>query len=343
MSFRSFLKSRAVELVLFAIVLVSAFLMTFVFTGNVQAASATGAVLLLGAAVALVWRYRRDARFYREIGSLVDQLEHPYQLHALMRRPPSSDHAFVFDALQAMGVASANEVSAAKVQAQQHREYVESWVHEVKAPLSAALLTCERTPEPERSLIRGDIDNALREVDQALWYARAENPNADYVIKEIRLIDLVRKACRKEARGLIERGVSVDAAFDEFVAVRTDAKQVGFVLSQIITNAAKYGASKISFEVSIAEDCFGAQTVTLAVRDNGCGIPAADLPRVFDRGFTGTRGRESGSSTGMGLYIASTICRCIGVGLSASSNEESGTTISLGFPQDPRLGRTPQL
>ncbi len=332
-----FLKSRAVELVVFAVALAAVLLMVYVFTGNAQAAASVGAVLLLAFAVALIWRYQHDARFYGEIDGLVNQLEHPYQLHALMSRPPSPEHAAVYDALRVMGAASADEVSAARAQAQRHREYVESWVHEVKAPLAAALLACERTPEPERSLIRGDVEKALREVDQALWYARAENPHADYAIREVRLADLVRAACRKEARGLIERGVSVEIAIDEGVSVRTDEKHIAFVLSQAITNAAKYGATKVSFAARVTEDRFGAQATILAVSDDGPGVPAADLPRIFDRGFTGARGREAGSSTGMGLYIAATICQRIGIGLSAESDGATGTTIRLSFPQDLRL------
>ncbi len=306
-----------------------------VLTGNMQAILPVDAALFLGFTVTLVWRYRRDARFYREIDGLVNQLEHPYQLHALMNRPASPGHAMVFDALRVMGAASANEVADAKNQAQQYREYIESRVHEVKAPLSAALLACERVLDPDRSLIRGDVNKALREVDQALWYARSENPRADYSIREVALVELVRTACRKEARGLIERGVLVDIAIDEAVSVRTDEKHIGFVLSQILTNAAKYGASKISFTAQVAKDQFGAQSVVLSVGDDGSGIPAADLPRVFERGFTGARGREAGSSTGMGLYIAATICRRIGVGLSAASDGATGTTVNLSFPRPP--------
>lgn len=337
MSVGEFLKSREAELVVFAVAFAAISVTVLALTGNAQALLPVGMVLLSAFAVALIWRYRHDARFYGEIDGLVNQLEHPYQMHALMSCPVSPEHVAVFDALRVMGAASANEVAAARAQAQQHREYVESWVHEVKAPLAAALLACERVAEPERSLIRGDVEKALREVDQALWYARAENPHADYAIREVRLADLVRAACRKEARGLIERGVSVDISVDEDVSVRTDEKHIAFVLSQAITNAAKYGAAKISFAAQVAEDQFGAQATILAVIDDGPGIPAADLPRIFDRGFTGTRGREAGSSTGMGLYIAATICRRIGVGLSVTSDGKTGTTIRLSFPQDPRL------
>ena len=332
-----FLKSRMVEIAAFAAVAVAISLMVLVLTGNMQAILPVDAVLLSGFALVLAWRYRRDARFYREIDGLVNQLEHPYQLHALMSRPTSPGHAMVFDALRVMGTASANEVADAKNQAQQYREYIESWVHEVRAPLSAALLACERVPEPDRSLIRGDVNKALREVDQALWYARSENPHADYAIREVALVELARAACRKEARGLIEHGVLVDIAVDEAVSVHTDEKHIGFVLSQVLTNAAKYGASKISFTAQVAKDQFGAQAVILAVSDDGPGVPAADLPRIFERGFTGARGREADSSTGMGLYIAATICRRIGVGLSAASDGATGTTVNLSFPQDPRL------
>lgn len=337
MSFALFLKSRAPLIVLFAVVLLFVSLTVYVLTGNMWSIVPVAGALLGGLALALAWRYRRDAKFYKEVDELASQLEHPYQLHALMTRPSCPEHVVVFEALRAMGTSSANEVSAAREQACRHREYVETWVHEVKSPLAAALLACERVPEPEKSLIRGDVNKALREVEQVLWYARAENPNADYLIRKVALASVVRAACRKEARSLIEQGIAVDVSVDESVVVRTDEKQIGFVLSQIITNAAKYGAGRVSFTAFAAQDEFGAQVVTLAISDDGSGIPAADMPRIFDRGFTGARGRAAGSSTGMGLYIASTICRRIGVGLSAASDGRHGTTMSLSFPQDARL------
>ena len=76
--------------------------------------------------------------------------------------------------------------------------------------------------------------------------------------------------------------------------------------------------------------------MTLAIADDGWGIPEEDVPRVFERGFTGTRGRQVGSSTGMGLYLAATLCQKLGLGLSLSSAEGEGTTVELRFPFDER-------
>ena len=98
--------------------------------------------------------------------------------------PCAPDHAIVFDALKAMGVASAEEVLLANAKADEHREFVEGWVHDVKAPLASCELIAKRVGEPERTQLAPELDRIARLVDTALWYARADCANQDYTIHE---------------------------------------------------------------------------------------------------------------------------------------------------------------
>ena len=70
-----------------------------------------------------------------------------------------------------------------------------------------------------------------------------------------------------------------------------------------MVNAAKYEAHTISFIAFEAQQESSTSSTVLEIKDDGCGIPAEDVPRVFDRGFTGAVGRAHGSATGMGLYL----------------------------------------
>ena len=331
MSFLAYLKDHALVVVVLVLADLAVCAIAVICALQRDAVLLMGLVLLMALAIALAADYLRSRRFYRDISVLVGQLDHPYQLASLITRPHRVDQEAVYEALEAMGQASANEVAEAESKSKEQREYMEAWVHEVKTPLAAALLTAEHVPEPESRVLKADIDRAVKQVEQVLWYARSSTTNKDYVIREHSLAAIVGKACKDNARLLIESGVSIKMEVDPGLMVFADEKQVAFILSQVLTNSAKYGARAICLSAHEEElNCL------LEIEDDGLGVPAQDVPRVFDRGFTGTRGREFASSTGMGLYIAARLCDSMGIGLALSSTEGVGTLVTLAFPRDRR-------
>jgi signal transduction histidine kinase len=123
---------------------------------------------------------------------------------------------------------------------------------------------------------------------------------------------------------------------DEAETVFTDKKQADFIVAQFVENAAKYGAHHVWFSSVCTRMGDGSGRIELRVEDDGRGIPAEDIDRVFERGFTGTRGREGMNSTGIGLYLAARLCKQLGLGLSISSVDGEGTCVTLAFPLDRR-------
>ena len=121
-----------------------------------------------------------------------------------------------------------------------------------------------------------------------------------------------------------------------------DPKWMDFILGQLIDNAVKYRAlpeldgrqAQLSFAARIEDAGTAHERAVLAVRDNGCGISEADLPRIFERGFTGENGRSHAKATGMGLYLARTLCQKMGLSISARSKEGEGTTFEIVFPRE---------
>ncbi|MDD6785816.1 MAG: ATP-binding protein [Eggerthellales bacterium] len=310
--------------------------MVFVLGCGLHAVFAVACALFTGLLVGLAAEYARAKRFYSELDCLSRSLEHPYQIPSLVKKPQSADQALVYDALQTMGVASASEVARAQAAQNENREYMEAWVHEVKTPLAAAQLVAERVPEPESSQLKRELDRANRQVEQVLWYARTLSAEVDYRVHPLELLQVVREVCRQNARFLIEQGVQPVIQLPQGLTVFADEKQTAFIVSQAVVNAAKYGATRITFSSQEAADDAGGKQVALLVADNGRGIAAEDLPRVFERGFTGAHGREEGSSTGMGLYLAATLSQKLGLGLSLSSEIGQGTVFKLVFPFDDR-------
>ena len=182
--------------------------------------------------------------------------------------------------------------------------------------------------------VRGDLDRVESRVEQALYYARSATLSEDFSIEELNLAALARKACRQRSRTLIGAGVSLDFAIDEALEVFADAKWVDFIIGQVLENSAKYGAKTIRFEGAAKDAGTKDGRIELLISDDGDGIPAADVPRVFDRGFTGSQGRTHHKATGMGLYLAAVACDRMGLGLRISSEEGQGTTVTLIFPLD---------
>ena len=230
----------------------------------------------------------------------------------------------------------AADVSESARRLSAYRSYIEAWIHEVKVPIAAAGLAASRLDVAGRAVVLRELDRINAQVEQALWYARSESAELDYTIREVPLARIVKDAYKDNARLLIESGVSVEVAIGEAQRVFTDAKWAAFVISQAVVNAAKYGARHVRASASVEGAGSTDEHTTLELADDGWGIPAADVPHVFERGFTGENGHAQARSTGMGLYLAARICEKLGLGLEIASEEGTGTRMLVSFPHDRR-------
>mgnify|MGYP000417568858 FL=1 len=172
-------------------------------------------------------------------------------------------------------------------------------------------------------------------MERALFYARAESPEKDLVIRETSLEELADQALQNHRALLIQSGVRAETR-DLDQRVYTDGKWVCFLLGQLLQNAARYRSAQPV--VTLSARALG-RRVELTVEDNGIGIPAHELPRIFDRGFTGSNGRSRGGSTGMGLYLARRLATALEIELRAASEEGKGTRMTLLFPARENLSK----
>lgn len=287
-------------------------------------------------AVALGIGYVRRRRFYAELARIVEDLDRMYFASELVDAPDFLEGRLAHEALEAVGKAAADDVSFHRQQAESYRDYIELWIHEIKTPIAAAHLMAADLHGETASKLKAELDRIESYVEQALFYARSTSLARDYAIREIGLADAVRTACKKNARYLIERGAVPSVEVGEDVTVFADASWLAFILGQIVVNAAKYGAAVVRFSAREEDAGTSAARTVLEVADDGQGIPAADVPRVFDRGFTGRNGRAQGSATGMGLYLVAMLCQKMGLGVGLASEEGAGTRVMLAFPHDRR-------
>lgn len=274
----------------------------------------------------------RKLRFYRDIEGRLDALNEKYLLAEVMVEPGFPEGEFLFSTTRTMGSSMAEAVGDARRDMGEYREYIETWIHEVKTPIAAARLCLENHPGPLADSVEDSLFQIEGYVEQALFYARSGAVDRDYAVRALPLNQAVSAALRRYARPLIEAGFRVELGNLDAV-VCSDGKWVEFILGQLISNSLKYRSSspKLVFSQEVKRD-----GVVLSLLDNGPGIPPEDLPRVFDKGFTGANGRLlSTRSTGLGLYLCKKLCARLGLGLSLSCPPGGGTLAALTFP----LGR----
>lgn len=289
--------------------------------------------------LALVLEYRRRASFWKDVETAIEALDRTRYIGDLVDDPSFSEGRLALDAMLALTQLNKDELGELRTQNHDRAQYTELWVHEVKTPLAAAKLVLDRMHGPDVAKLKIELERIEGLVEQALFAARSDTLVNDYLIREVRLADAVGEACKSNMCYLASCGVTLNMQVDPQVTVMADRTWLAFILNQLITNAAKYDASTITF-TTYEEGNEGPHACTvLELRDDGCGIPAADVPRVFDRGFTGEVGRAHGSATGMGLFLVARMCAQMGLDVLLASEESIGTRVQIKFPHDRRRMR----
>ncbi len=276
--------------------------------------------------------FQRRARLL-ELKSILDGLDRKYLFTECVPPPKGLFERKLFDLARLAGRDMIGAVSDAQASQREYREYVERWVHEIKAPLTAARLICRELDGDTRRKLTAELSQIEAHIERALFYARAENPEQDCLFRQIELEKIAAQAIENHRSLLIQNGIRVELE-NMNRAVYTDEKWAVFILGQLLQNAARYrGPEPV---ITLSAKPLGKQ-VQLTVSDNGIGIPAHELPRVFDRGFTGSNGRSRGGSTGMGLYLCGKLSGFLELGLEIVSEEGKRTTVTLTFPTKQNL------
>ena len=265
--------------------------------------------------------------------SILDGLDRKYLFTECVPQPKRLYERRLLDLVRLAGRDMTGAVSDAQASQREYQEYVERWVHEIKAPLTAARLICRELDGDTRRKLTAELSQIEAHVERALFYARAENPEQDCLFRQIELEKIAAQAIENHRSLLIQNGIRLELE-NMNCAVYTDEKWAVFILGQLLQNAARYrGPEPV---ITLSAKPLGRQT-QLIVHDNGIGIPAHELPRVFERGFTGSNGRIRGGSTGIGLYLCRKLAVFLELELRMDSQEGAGTTVTLTFPAKENL------
>lgn len=215
-----------------------------------------------------------------------------------------------------------------------YEEYVESWAHETKIPLSllTVLLDNRREQMPENIAFKLDIvRNRMQEsVNQMLFYARLKGVRKDYLFENIALEECIEDVLEDYRPLLEEKGFKLSTRVSG-MSVYCDRRCLGFLLSQFISNSVKYNdrKKKARIEITCREE---SHHFVLSIRDNGIGVRGCDLPYIFEKGFTGNSEGARKRATGMGLYLAKAIAHDCKLKLEAYSEWGEGFEMRILFP-----------
>ena len=204
-------------------------------------------------------------------------------------------------------------------------EYYTVWAHQIKTPIAAIRLALQNEDTPLSRRLTGEVGRVEQYVQMALTYLRLGSDSSDYVIRSCALDDIVRPAVRRFAGEFIQRKIQLNYQMLNYTVI-TDEKWLGFVVEQVLSNALKYTPQG---SVSIYMEPEG----VLCIRDTGIGIAPEDLPRVFEKGYTGYNGRSHRKASGLGLYLCREILTRLGHSVSVESQVDHGTTIRIDLRQ----------
>lgn len=326
MNRRQYWKNRVPFLLTNLICMVALTVFLLVCGNSISAVLLILAVWALILLAGLFLTYWKRSRQMRQLLDMAGQLSERYLISEVMELPEQAEDQVYYRLLKMAGKSMLEQIGEVQRERQEYKEYIEQWIHEVKTPITAIKLICENNRCSFTRELMAELENINRFTEQALYYARSEHTEKDYSVREISLSDVVHGAIADNKYLLRQNNVAVTVEDVEY-SIYSDDKWLRFILDQLISNAVKYRADQpvLHFFADKKTD-----SIILSVSDNGIGIPQGDLPRIFEKGFTGQNGRTIHSSTGIGLYLCGRLCDKLGIGISASS-EGKGTTISLSF------------
>ncbi len=284
-------------------------------------------LLAIAFAVFLAWRYRQEMAYTRKLAVLAEEPAIDW-FEALPDAVLKRDEQ-INKVLQHAGTSFSREVTDIRKQNLVQGDYITSWVHEAKAPLTAMkLLIDSNRTSPGIDRIQSEWLRLYLLIDQQLYISRLPALESDYLPEETRLSDLVSGEVRELMSWCREKNIAIEMEeLDKTVVA--DPKWSRFVIRQILLNAVKYSPQGGTVWISAHVERTG--HMMLSIRDEGPGIPLHDMPRIFDKGFTGGTGRLHNAATGLGLYLAKNVSDKIGLTLFAESMKGQGTTMTVGF------------
>lgn len=332
MKLTDFLKDRA--FVISARIIALAVILLFMTAFHIAAEPIiiVSVIFLLLAIILEAWEFLRKNSFYNGMINKLDGLDKKYLISEMLEEPPFYEGKILCEILREANKSMCENAAEFRRNSAAFREFIELWVHEIKLPVSSLLLMVHN----HKNEFSEKVSEQLRRIDgftdTVLYYARSENAEKDYIIKEVSLKRTVTGVAVKYREDLLLRNVLLKTDSLD-VSVMTDGKWLEFILGQLLANSLKFFSEEREPAIEISAEEFPDKTV-LRFKDNGIGISESDIPYIFEKSFTGENGRTNARSTGMGLYIVKNLCNRLGHEISVKSVKNEFTEFEITFPKN---------
>lgn len=332
MKLRKYLKDKLYNVLLFIISYGIILLIFFAFKVEKEVIISISFIFIVFFLLLFLIDYLRKKAFYTELLSNIESLDKGYLVLETLTKPDFYEGELLYQALYDINKSMGENVNRIEEQWQDFKNYIEIWIHEVKIPLASLVLISNNHQDKLDKKTKMQLKRLEDYVDQVLYYARSENAEKDYLIKETELSKVIKNVGIKNMDDLLENEISYNVC-NANVSVLTDSKWLEFILGQIINNSIKYKKNRKDSYIKISVVDEENQT-TLIIEDNGIGIKESDIKQVFDKSFTGENGRNRSKSTGMGLFIAKNMCEKLGHKITIESEYHKYTRVSIIFAKN---------
>ena len=322
MKLNKYLKDKLPEIIVFIIFYSLITIILLAFKSQKELNIFILFLLLIMGLIIISIDYLRKRNFYNSLLTNIKNLDKKYLLIEFINKPEFYEGQIFYEILYETNKAYIENLNNYKKNINSYKEYVEAWIHEVKLPISTIVLLSHNNKLGNK--IKSPLKKLDNYIDQILYYVRSENAEKDYIIKENNIKKIINNVLLKNKDDILEQNIDLKVEVSE-EKVLTDSKWLEFIINQIINNSIKYKKEK-NAQIKITY-----KNNILEIYDNGIVIKESDIPRVFDKMFTGENGRNKAKSTGMGLYIAREMCKKLGHKILVESKKDEYTKIEIIF------------
>ena len=331
MKFKDFIKDKKIEIILMLFSTMSIEIILLAYQIQLIVRVYVVASIILSLLISMLIEYYSKKSYYNNLLEKLDELDQKYLLSEVISKANFQDGNLFKEILEETGKSMLENVNKYKYAQEDYKEYIELWIHEIKTPISASKLIIENNKNEVTKNIEEELDKIENYTEQALYYARSNTVEKDYIVTKTNLKDIVNMSIIKNKTIILNNKIELDI-HDLEKQVYTDSKWVVFILNQVIQNSIKYSKNENqSIEIYAEEQ---KEKVTLYIKDNGLGIKKSELSRVFEKGFTGENGRIIGKkSTGIGLYLCKKLCDKLQLAININAEQNVGTEVTIVFPK----------
>ena len=322
---KSYLKKNIKVYILFIVFIFIFFIMFYLYNLPLEALIYTGSFCFLAALVASFSDFVNYRESYRKLKFLEENI-----LNDLDALPKSLD--IRIDYYHKIIEKLYEELEKLTQENRQKNtdmvDYYSMWVHQIKTPIAAMNFLLDNE-EVDQKILQQELFKIERYVEMVLTYIRLDSISSDYVITKINLDEVVKDSVKKYATIFINKKIKLNYVSHETMVI-SDKKWLSFAFEQILGNSVKYSSAGGEITIETCEN-------KLVIEDRGIGIKEEDLPRIFEKGFTGFNGRYEKKSSGLGLYLCKKTLDKLGHHIEISSKVGEGTRIEITFPKEDTL------